>query len=596
MKKFYILAAGMLLCGSAMAQQLRKAERVPSPGMDSENVVTANLNLAGNGLHKRLEYGQRTQQPGKPLGAPQKFANQSLSQLPTPDDAPQYIQDTPEGTFKQMVKGPCWSYAYNWMIGQIDAPSHGCLIDFIFGDDGKVYMRPVYSLVNNNCWLVGQTEGDEILFKFPQVANHFEYPGEFGETVAYDEHCLVVGFKEDEDGSGQGWYYPVEDQTFRFKIKEDGSLEAVNSEVLLGYCAWVNTLKDGTEVDPYWSWQYTGDNFTTLHEETNEVAEVPDNVKFEEWYLVGGIAARPLQIGFDGDNVYLKGLVSVEGLAETAIVGVKDDKAGTISFPTNQFMGIYKDIRCESWFVAGTAELIQDEDGSAYKIENKDALVFDYDSEKKIMRTDDCFVLAQTLEAPAYLGFINKPTIKYPDFNVEIKELLAPVISEYYPAEPDWGYPASMYVNIPMLDAEGNILKIENIYYNLLLDGEPWIFFADEYGLEEDMTDVPYTGVYSGDYFLYWLGDTEHSIEFNAEGFETLGVQYFYRQGDRVIASPVAYANGLGSAIGTEYNPAVKVERYTLDGIKAAAGARGILIEKAVLSDGSSSIRKVIVR
>lgn len=55
-------------------------------------------------------------------------------------------------------------------------------------------------------------------------------------------------------------------------------------------------------------------------------------------------------------------------------------------------------------------------------------------------------------------------------------------------------------------------------------------------------------------------------------------------------------SNGLGSAIGTEYNPAVKVERYTLDGIKAAAGARGILIEKAVLSDGSSSIRKVIVR
>ncbi len=223
-------------------------------------------------------------------------------------------------------------------------------------------------------------------------------------------------------------------------------------------------------------------------------------------------------------------------------------------------------------------------------------MVFAYDSEKKVMSTDYCFVLAQTLEAPAYLGFVNKPTIKLPDFNVEIKELLPPVISEYYPAEPDWGYPASMYVQIPILDGEGNILKIEDIYYNLLLDGEPWEFSADEYGMEEDMTDIPYTGVYSGDYFLYWLGDTEHNIEFNAEGFDTLGVQYFYRQGERVIASPVAYAEGLGSISGaTEYNPAVSVQRFTLDGLRATDGAKGILIEKAVLQDGTLSTRKVVV-
>lgn len=461
----------------------------------------------------------------------------------------------------------------------------------------KRYMRPVYSLINNNCWLAGDIDGDEITFKFPQVANHYEYPGEFGDTVAFDEYCLVVGFKEDNDGSGMGWYYPVEDQTFRFKIREDGSLEALNSEVLLGFCAWTDKLQDGTEVDPYWAWQYTGDNFTTLKEETNKVLEVPETVEFDKWYLVSKIAGRPVEIGFDGDNVYLRGMVSVEGLAENSIAGVLDKASGKISFPTNQFMGIYKDIRCESWFVAGTAELIQTEEGSAYKIEKKDALVFDYDAEKKIMHTDDCFVLAQTLDDPAYLGFINNPTIKYPDFNVEVKELQAPIITEYYPAEPDWGYPASMYVDIPMLDTEGNILKIEDMYYNVLIDGEPWEFTADEYGLEEDMTDVPYTAVGMGDYFVYWLGDTEHSIELFAEGYETLGVQYFYRQGDRIIASPIAYAPGMG-AVGsiTDENPVVSVERYTLDGLRAASGAKGILIEKAKRLDGTFSTRKVIVR
>ena len=373
----------------------------------------------------------------------------------------------------------------------------------------------------------------------------------------------------------------------------------MNSEVLLGNCAWMDQLQDGTKVDPYWSWQYTGDNFTTLKEETNEVAEVPESVKFEEWYQVGRIAARPMEIGFEGDKVYLRGIVTAEGISETALIGDLDASAGKISFPTGQFMGIYKDIRCESWFVAGTAIPVQTEDGTAYKIEKKDALVFDYDAEKKVMHTEDCFVLAQTLDDPAYLGFVNKPTIRKPDFSVEIKELLPPEISEYYPAQPEWGYPASMYVDIPMLDAEGNVLKLENIYYNLLIDGEPWEFTADEYGLEEDMTDIPYTAVGSGsaDYFIYWLGDTEHSIEFVADGYETLGVQYFYRQGDRLIASPVAYANDpVGIQGATEDNPVVEVALYTLDGLRAADGAKGMFVEKAMRLDGTFSTRKVIVR
>lgn len=443
MKNFSFLSAlAVIVCGSAMGQQPLEVTRACMSNVDATNVISMKSDLLENEMAPQRLNVQKSSKPCEPVGAPYRMA--SLSS-PVPEDAPPYIKDTPEGKFIQMVKGPCWAYAYNWMVGQIDAPSHGCIIDCIYSEDGKkMYMRPVYSLINNNCWLVGDIDGDEITFKFPQVANHYEYPGEFGDMVAFDEYCLVVGFKEDNDGSGMGWYYPTEEQTFRFKIKEDGSLQAINSEVLIGFCAWTDKLDDGTEVDPYWAWQYTGDNFTSLREETNKVLEVPETVEFEKWYLVNKIAARPVEIGFDGDNVYMRGMVSVEGLAESSIVGSMDRTSGKISFPTNQFMGIYKDIRCESWFVAGTAELIQTEDGSAYKIEKKEALVFNYDTEKKIMRTEDCFVLAQTIEDPAYLGFVNKPTIKYPDFNVEVKELQAPIITEYYPAEPEWGYPASM--------------------------------------------------------------------------------------------------------------------------------------------------------
>lgn len=597
MKKFSFLTFALLICESTMGQPALKTADATTHEANAGSIITPASDLMKNVMPYRQKSMQPVSQPGEACKATRLTRASAAAGLPGPDDAPPYIQDTPDGQFRQMVKGPCWGYAYNWMVGQIDAPGHGCIIDCYTSEDGKkMYLKPVYSLINNNCWLVGDIKGDEVVFTFPQVANHYEYPGEFGDTVAYDEYCLVVGFKEDGDGSGMGWYYPTEDQTFRFSLKEDGSLEAQNSEVLLGYCAWVNQLQDGTEVDPYWSWQYTGDSFTTLREEINKVAEVPETVEFEEWYLVGQIAARPLEIGFDSDKVYMRGLVSVEGIADSAIVGDWDAATSTISFPTGQFMGIYTDIRCESWFVAGTAELVQTEVGSAYQITPKDALVFSYDAGKKIMHTDDCFVLAQTLEAPAYLGYVNKPTIKYPDFSVEVKELLAPIITEFYPAEPEWGYPASMYVDIPMLDAEGNILIIENMYYNVLIDGEPWEFSADEYGLEEDMTDIPYTAAGYGNYFLYWLGDTEHSIEFSAEGYETVGVQYFYRQGERLISSPIAYAEPDMIQDVAEESPVVSIQRYTLDGLRAAKDAKGMLLEKTTRLDGTFSTRKVIVR
>lgn len=130
----------------------------------------------------------------------------------------------------------------------------------------------------------------------------------------------------------------------------------------------------------------------------------------------------------------------------------------------------------------------------------------------------------------------------------------------------------------------------------MLIDGEPWEFSADEYGLEEDMTDIPYTAAGYGDYFLYWLGDTEHSIEFSAEGYETVGVQYFYRQGERLISSPIAYAEpDMIQNVGEE-SPVVSIQRYTLDGLRAAKDAKGMLLEKTTRLDGTFSTRKVIVR
>lgn len=174
MKKFHILAAGMFLCGSAMAQQPCEVPGAVRLNMKTDNVVSAKSDIAGNNTLQRLVFDGQMPHPGRYVGAPR--LKQPSFQLPTPDDAPQYIQETPAGTLKQMVKGPCWAYGYNWMVGQLDAPSHGCLVDFVYGEGGKEYIRPVYSLVNNNCWLVGDTEGDEIVFKFPQVANHYEYP------------------------------------------------------------------------------------------------------------------------------------------------------------------------------------------------------------------------------------------------------------------------------------------------------------------------------------------------------------------------------------------------------------------------------------
>lgn len=220
MKKFSFLTVTLLLSGSAMGQAMGESARVSMPDVASRSVISAKSDLTNHDKLPRLMSVQSDRQAASPVGAIRRMPTQTSFRLPAPEDAPAYVQEAPDGKFMQMVKGPCWGYAYNWMVGQIDAPSHGCIIDWVFAEDGKAYMRPVYSLLNNNCWLVGDVENGEVVFKFPQVANHFEYPGEFGNTVAYDEYCLVVGFKEDGDGSGQGWYYPLEDQTFASRSRK----------------------------------------------------------------------------------------------------------------------------------------------------------------------------------------------------------------------------------------------------------------------------------------------------------------------------------------------------------------------------------------
>lgn len=120
-----------------MGQPALKTVDATTHEANAGSIITSASDLMKNVMPYRQKSMQPVSQPGEACKTTRLTRASAAAGLPGPDDAPPYIQDTPDGQFRQMVKGPCWGYAYNWMVGQIDAPGHGCIIDCYTSEDGK---------------------------------------------------------------------------------------------------------------------------------------------------------------------------------------------------------------------------------------------------------------------------------------------------------------------------------------------------------------------------------------------------------------------------------------------------------------------------
>ena len=520
-----------------------------------------------------------------------KAAQTRAPQGPGEDD--KLITEIPEGDTRTMVRFGM-AYGYSWFTGLISEPLDGSVQDITFEENGDVYFKyPIsFFFESENNYVKGHLDGDIITIKFPQLIAIEELKDDDGNiTETYYDYALKLEFRPEEEGSDEGWYYASDNQDYRFKLNDDGSLTSLDSDYMIGQCNW---MESETEPGVYgWSWQGNGDFVDSETVLTDKEIEVPEEARFEDWTLVDGFNARTLPIAFLGDKVYVKNIYTDQGTTG-AIVGTLD--GNKVTFSSDQYIGIAYMNQHTAYFMGGHAETITEGGESYDNFFNDGSLILEYDKNRKIMKTDSGAFAITSSDKKMWFTVTNHPYIAVPDPDAEVSKLYAPRIDTFYPAEE--GYEAEMLFTIPAIDQDKNVLDPSRYFYELILDDEVFTFHDDEYELPEgmtEMTEVPvdYTSDNAYDFYAY---GTNHGIVIYPQGYESLGIRTLYK-GKSTVYSDITWVPGYESGVRGVAEDAQETDVcfYTIDGVVSNAAERGIYIREARLNDGTVRRSKTLV-
>ncbi len=334
-----------------------------------------------------------------------------------------------------------------------------------------------------------------------------------------------------------------------------------------------------------------------------ELVVVPEGIEIAEYKVNGKqwvedeetedyvqeVYAESVFIGFNGNDVYFKGLAvdCPEGWAK----GTLSADGKTITLPKNQYLGTVESFfGSDSYFV------------TSYDEEKDDFadVVFDYDAQNATLTAQNDIIINGSSRTLLFYDWLTDITISK----------LADVAAT--PADPavagfgyytDYGFGYVKY-NIPTWDTEGNDILTSKLSYQVMIEDAngnvaPLKLTTDLYkNVEEDTDIIPYT--FSDDYDIYnnklYLNQPLEEIS----SWKKIGVKSVYYGGGETRESQIGWYD-LAAYWETSGVAAVKAEGqqvsyYDLQGRKASASARGMLIRQTRMADGSVKYQKVMVK
>lgn len=513
---------------------------------------------------------------------------------PSADD--KVITEAPEGTQTVMLKNG-FAYGYSWFTGLIsETIINGLNNVVITADRQHVYVQnPIYfNFSSEENWIVGDIKGDEVTFTFPQLIAETIYTDDEGNIEeAYYDYALICEFVMENEETEEGWYYPRENQTLKFKLEADGTLTCLEEDVMLAMCNYFDgeDLDEGEE--PHWSWQGNGDFINNLTPNTYKAVEAPEGLEFTEWQLISGISSRPVNVAFLGDDIYIKRLF--KSMKKAVVKGTVDgDK---VTFENGQCLGEYWSGGSLAFFDTGVIN-------SEGLFDLTESMTFNFDREKNVLSSEDAFCISVAPDKVLYYDKVEKPYICIPNPDFTVGKLLTPALYNFYEEDEEYDFDAEFYFNLATVDASKNILPTERLGYQVIMDDEIFTFYNDEYELPvgvEETTIIPYDYV-SEDTDDFDSYGTRHGFIFHTRGFQNLGVREVYTDANgNNVFSDVLWAPGFeGTFSGVASN---FVERtvasktfYNLSGVRVANPEKGVYILRTSYTDGTSTARKVVVK
>ena len=429
-------------------------------------------------------------------------------------------------------------------------------------DGSDVYLQG-FSVYMPEAWIKGTLNED-----FTQVTFPSQY---FGSVYGNDLYFYPVS--PTEDG-----YVPI-DAVFNFDERADVFFLDQEQVCYILENAYADHV----------GWYYMYDSEMSITPDANTV-EVPEGLETQPYLLTGfymgyyddvdeWFEGEPLmvvaQVGIDGDDIYVQGLCSY--LPKAWVKGHRE--GDSYVFDNGQYFGP---------FVFG---------GEVYPLyfmgctpETNDAELFTLtpDPETGALVTEQWYgICSDAVEVNWYdlLGNVMlTPMVDEPAVPADPSVLYY----EYYDDE-ELGF---LVLDIPVIDVEGTPLMIDKLGYQLFCDygegAEPYIFWADIYGFEDDQTVIPYT--YNDD-MNFLVGGQLVVVYFIGEDIQRIGVQSVYEGGGETNLSEIGwYDLNTTSVTSITADDNKAIEYYDLMGrrVDAAKLTPGIY----VTSDG----RKILVK
>lgn len=507
------------------------------------------------------------------------------------------IEKQPEGTLYENYYGEETGLSVFW--SQIyTATIDGAAEHFVVADNGDVYIKNAMSTLRPDTWIKGhKTVGDTIAVTFPQNYLKQEMRDEETNepTGEYEDYYLWRMIEEYTSPNEATLIPDTTTQTIRYVLRNDSLIRIddyfSDEPVYLGLA----TL-DG-------EWVGYADYLSQYSKLSETPVQLPasatvGNYQIDFYNKDGQFDSRVIKVAYDGNDVYFGNLY--DNMPDAWAKGKIDGKK--ITFTGKQYLGVDKSIDYHAFFTPAGYESIYypEYDYSIDSTYFKDQITFDYNPLIKTIRSDSMFIVNggrnDIYELAIYDSIYAKPWVEKPGTPK------APEIYEFYAYDEEYGWGAiQMWVEKNSTDDV--FLNPKNLYYNVFFDDEKYTFTPDAYrALTEEMTDVPIDFTENND--IMKDGSTR-AIYFYVEGFETIGVQELYKDGDTEYRSEMAkYSvdeDGNITAINNknvdDFSRTLKGVSYTdISGRTISKPNKGIFLKTLRYADGSMKTIKYTKR
>lgn len=487
------------------------------------------------------------------------------------------VTEAPEGEHTLLCRDTEMA-TYVDYFGDIAAqPDYGLAVDRVDATDGKVWFSGACCTLQYDGYFYGTPDADgNITIPGGQaVTSEFDYA-----TFEFSTLYMIKLTYNPSDGK----MYIADDIDFKLN-SVDGNLVAADANECLAICS----------IDENGEWVWTGyaDGGLTYYPLPVEPVVAPEaeteKFVFYKKDAYGNDAASFVNTIITDSEIYIQGIL--EGADSWVKMTLEGDSAVMMS---NQYLGI--DDYSNHLVFASASYGVPHTDAffgyTFYEWEFAPSMKFHWDAENKELVSENALLLNSAIDRTYTIEIIENPRFAYTSRKAGTRPA-EPVDVFYTSSEDNGDLPAALTATLPPFDVDGNMLDTSRLFYNVYFDDDvPFTFYSDEYQIEEDLTDVPWTFNNNAD--LFNMGSL-HGMFFYVENFERIGIQQLYVEDDGSISrSYIVYNTGVVGVddINTEKNG--RDEYFDLMGRPVANPANGLFIKRTSFDDGTVKTVKVI--